>query len=136
MTIWYPDSCHCICHVENQDLLVRCNAHTTYAQTLLANQTLNLKFGNMEFPTYPDRFDFESDRDVARRKNDTAALLTLDRFDEIAADRAAAKASSTITDLEQRRKAALRNYLAKPLEERKRTKGEPTRTQLETEVDR
>jgi len=138
MTIWYPDTCDCICHVENQELLIRCNAHTTYAETLTANQTINSQFGPLEIPSdfEPLKFDFESDRDAARRLNRQDVIDILDKFDTMQAERIVANAASTISDLEKRRRTALREYLAKPLEERKRTQGEPTRTQLETEVDR
>jgi len=130
MTIWYCDSCHCISHVENAELLVKCDGHNTYNETLTANQGLNLKYGNMEIPqSFQDqKFSFESDRDAAIRLNRNDIILTLDRFDEIAQDRAVSKQGSTISTEEIENRKKLHKYLDKPNRDRKI---EPTRQRIE-----
>ncbi len=41
MTIWYPDTCGCTAHVEDEILIVNCKLHNTYQETLLHNQSFN-----------------------------------------------------------------------------------------------
>ena len=47
MTIWIPDTCHCIANVEKEILIERCKTHVRYAETIIHNRS----FGN------PDRGD-------------------------------------------------------------------------------
>jgi len=112
-TMWRSDTCHCICMVETQELLVRCDTHTTYAQALTHNQTLNLRFGNLELPAdfVALKFELETDRDAARRLNHQDATDILDKFDMIAADKVSAKATSTISATEQQNRDKLNDIL-------------------------
>jgi len=54
MTIWSPDTCKCVCDVEKKQLIKQCTTHTTYEQTLKANQDENLKYGRSPTKTQID----------------------------------------------------------------------------------
>jgi hypothetical protein len=130
MTLWYPDSCKCILHVENGELLVKCDGHNTYQDVLSHNQGLNLKYGNMQIPQeFKDQMlSYESDRDAAIRLNRQDVIQTLDRIDEITEDKRVAKGQSTLSPSEIQKRNKLREFLANPRRDRKI---EPTRSKLE-----
>lgn len=49
MVLWFSDTCNCICIMESRTLIVKCNLHETFDDTVNYNKNSNLKFG--ENPT-------------------------------------------------------------------------------------
>jgi len=39
MTHWFPDTCHCECHVETKKILKPCKTHTTFDQVVNHNKS-------------------------------------------------------------------------------------------------
>lgn len=41
MTIWKPDTCHCVADVENKNILINCKTHKVWTALLNHHQAFN-----------------------------------------------------------------------------------------------
>ncbi len=42
MTIWKPDTCKCVLHVETETIIKKCKIHNNYYDARILNQDINL----------------------------------------------------------------------------------------------
>ena len=73
MTYWFPDTCNCICNIESQELIAKCDSHIIYNDVLIDNQNHNLKFGRE--PTETEIEIISNDKNISLRNSSKAVLI-------------------------------------------------------------